>query len=79
MIPKDRLLTALNHQEPDRVPQHGLPFGTLEVVRKDVKDKIEAFAPGGGYVFSTIHNIQPEVPPENVMAMLETLREFGAY
>ncbi|MFP4589423.1 MAG: uroporphyrinogen decarboxylase family protein [Candidatus Acetothermia bacterium] len=56
-----------------------MPFGTLEVVRKDVKDKIEAFAPGGGYVFSTIHNIQPEVPPENVMAMLETLREFGAY
>ncbi|MFW6421498.1 MAG: uroporphyrinogen decarboxylase family protein [Candidatus Bipolaricaulota bacterium] len=56
-----------------------MPFGTLEVVRKDVKDKIETYSPGGGYVFSTIHNIQPEVPPENVMAMLETLREFGGY
>ena len=35
--------------------------------------------PGGGFVFTTVHNIQPEVPPENVMAMYETVWEFGRY
>ena len=38
-----------------------------------------ALMPGGGYVFNTVHNIQAEVPPENIMAMWETLREVGEY
>ena len=35
------------------------------------------FAPGGGFVFNTVHNILPEVPPANVMAMFEAIEEFN--
>ncbi|HOZ48685.1 MAG TPA: uroporphyrinogen decarboxylase family protein [Candidatus Hydrogenedentes bacterium] len=59
--------------------QHVLPTGTPEQIREDVKRNIEALAPGGGYVFNTVHNIQSEVPPENIMAMWEALQEFGMY
>ncbi|NCB08040.1 MAG: hypothetical protein EOM73_07760 [Bacteroidia bacterium] len=57
--------------------QKVLPSGTLQEVKDDVKRNIEALAPGGGFVFSTVHNIQAEVPPQNIMAMLETLEEYG--
>ncbi len=56
-----------------------LPKGTPAQVADDVRRNLDALAPGGGYVFNTIHNIQSEVPPENVMAMWETLREHGVY
>lgn len=54
-----------------------LPTGTPEEVREDVRRNIEALAPGGGFVFNTVHNIQAEVPPENIMAMWETLMEYA--
>lgn len=54
-----------------------LSFGTPDEVRDEVKKRIEDFAPGGGFVLSTIHNIQPEVPPANIMAMWETLQSYG--
>jgi uroporphyrinogen decarboxylase len=54
-------------------------FGTPDEVRDEVKRRIEDFAPGGGFVFSTVHNIQPEVPPANIMAMWETLQDYGEY
>ena len=50
-----------------------LPYGTPQEVRDDVKRNIEALAPGGGYVFNTVHNIQADVPVENIIAMYETL------
>jgi len=53
--------------------------GTPDEVREDVKRNIEALAPGGGFVFNTIHNTQADVPPENFMAMWETLQEYGTY
>jgi len=56
--------------------QHFLPSGTPEQVKDNVKRNIEALAPGGGFVFSTIHNIQAEVPPQNIVAMLEALKAF---
>ena len=56
-----------------------LPFGTPEEVRKEVLQRIEDLAPGGGYVLASCHCIQPEVPPENVCAMLETAKEYGRY
>jgi uroporphyrinogen decarboxylase len=59
--------------------QHVLPHGTPDEVRRDVRRNVEALMPGGGFVFNTVHNIQAEVPPENVMAMWETLREVGIY
>jgi uroporphyrinogen decarboxylase len=59
--------------------QNILPYGTPEEVREDVKRNLEALMTGGGFVFNTVHNIQAEVPPENIMAMWETLQEYGKY
>lgn len=56
-----------------------LPFGTPEQVREEVRRCIDAFAPGGGYVAAAVHNIRPEVPPENIVAMVEAVHEFGRY
>lgn len=50
--------------------------GTVDDVKNDVKKRLEVFAPGGGYVFNPIHNIMPDVPPENVVAMFEAIDEF---
>ncbi len=57
--------------------QRTLPFGSPEEVRKEVLERLEIFAPGGGFVFNTIHNIQPNTPVENLVAMFEALREFA--
>ncbi|MCB9153930.1 MAG: hypothetical protein H6649_07735 [Caldilineae bacterium] len=54
-----------------------LPTGTPQEVRDDVRRNVEALAAGGGYVFNTIHNIQADVPPENILAMVEALREVS--
>ncbi len=59
--------------------QNVLPSGTVEDVKDNVHRNIEALAPGGGFVFNTVHNIQAEVPPENIMAMWKTLQKFGKY
>jgi uroporphyrinogen decarboxylase len=56
-----------------------LPSGTPQAVKDDVRRNVEALAPGGGYVFNTVHNIQPDVPPENLVAMWEALQEVGGY
>ena len=55
-----------------------LPFGTPQEVRDNVRRNVDALAPGGGYVFNTIHNIQADVPPGNIVAMVEALREAQA-
>jgi uroporphyrinogen decarboxylase len=52
---------------------------TPDEVRADVQKRLEDFMPGGGFVFNTVHNIQGNVPPENIMAMWETVQEFGKY
>ena len=59
--------------------QNILPFGTPAQVRDEVRRRIDDFAPGGGFVFSTVHNVQSDVPPENYMAMWEAMREYGIY
>ncbi|MGQ9589725.1 MAG: uroporphyrinogen decarboxylase family protein [Planctomycetota bacterium] len=59
--------------------QHVLPRAKPEEVRAHVRRNVEAFKPGGGYVFANVHNIQGDVPPENVVAMFEAAREFGTY
>ncbi|MEN8158139.1 MAG: uroporphyrinogen decarboxylase family protein [Bacteroidota bacterium] len=56
--------------------QKVLPFGTPEEVKAHVQKECEIFAPGGGFVFNTVHNIQANVPIENVLAMLEAIRQF---
>jgi uroporphyrinogen decarboxylase len=59
--------------------QHVLPFGTAEQVRQEVKQRIRDLAPGGGYVLASCHNIQREVPGENVLAMFDAAAEYGEY
>lgn len=59
--------------------QRVLGSGTPEDVRADVRRRINDLAPGGGFVFATVHNIQGNVPAENIMAMWETLQEYGMY
>jgi uroporphyrinogen decarboxylase len=59
--------------------QHVLPFVSPEKVKANVKVNMEAFKPGGGYVFNNVHNIQAGVPPENIMAMYEAAYEYGSY
>jgi uroporphyrinogen decarboxylase len=59
--------------------QNVFSTGAPQDVRDDVKRNIEALAPGGGFVFNTVHNTQADVPPENFMAMWETLQEYGVY
>jgi uroporphyrinogen decarboxylase len=59
--------------------QNVLPNGSQREVRQEVKKRIDDLAPGGGFVFSAVHNIQADVPPENIVAMWETLQEYGSY
>ena len=53
--------------------------GTPDDVRREVKKRVADFAPGGGFVFASVHNIQGEVPPENVIAFFEAAQEYGRY
>lgn len=57
--------------------QKMLPFGTPEEVREQVLRTCEIFSKDGGFVFNTVHNIQANVPVENVVAMLEAIKEFN--
>jgi uroporphyrinogen decarboxylase len=59
--------------------QSTLPFGTPEEAREQVRERLRTFAPGGGFVFTTIHNIQRGVPAENLVAMYDTVLEHGRY
>ncbi len=53
-----------------------LNAGTPQQVRDQVFDRLETFSKGGGYVFNTVHNILPDVPPENMVAMYEAVKDF---
>ena len=59
--------------------QRVLGVGTPEQVREDVKRRLNDLMPGGGFIFNTVHNIQSNVPVENIIAMWETVQEFGKY
>ena len=59
--------------------QHCLNVGTPEDVREQVKTNLEIFKKGGGYVFTQVHNIQPGVPVDNILAMYETFHEYCDY
>ncbi len=59
--------------------QRVLPFGTLEEVREEVKRRIKDLAPGGGFVFAPVHNIQPDVSPERICTLYDVALNFGRY
>ena len=59
--------------------QKTLPFGTPEMICKEVKYNMECLKPGGGFIASNIHNITSEVPPENIVAMFDAIIENRIY
>ncbi len=83
--------TACHHMEAERLKKdfgnditfwgggadtrHILNRGTPQEVKDDVRRRIDIFAPGGGFVFNTIHNTLSDVPPENIEAMFEAVAE----
>ncbi len=58
--------------------QSVLPFGTPDEVRENVRHIIDTLGAGGGYVLNSVHNIQPDVPPENIVAMFEEAASYRA-
>jgi uroporphyrinogen decarboxylase len=56
-----------------------LPSGSPEDVREEVRLRIRQFGPGGGFVAASVHNIQPDVPPQNILALADAVRELGTY
>ena len=59
--------------------QQILPFGGVQEVIDEVKRRIDDLAPGGGFVFAAVHNIQAFVPPENIVAVFDTALDYGRY
>jgi uroporphyrinogen decarboxylase len=57
--------------------QQILPYGTTQQVRDEVRRVIEILAPGGGYMLASVHTIMTEVPPENILAMVDAAVEVG--
>jgi hypothetical protein len=56
--------------------QKTLPFGTSKEVYNQVRENIQIFGQGGGFVFNTVHNVQARVPVENLLALYEAVRDF---
>jgi len=59
--------------------QKVLPFGSIKDVEKEVKKRINDLAPEGGYILAPVHNIQADVPPENIIIMYEIAKKYGKY
>ena len=59
--------------------QSTLKSGSTHAVRDEVKRILDIMAPGGGFVFTPVHNVQEDVPPENFWAMWDTMMEYGKY
>lgn len=59
--------------------QHVLPHGSIKDVEAEMRRRIRHLGPGGGFVVAAVHNIQPDVPAENIIAMADAARKFGTY
>ena len=59
--------------------QDTLAFGSPEQVAREVQENLRILAPGGGYVLAGVHNIQANVPPDNVIALFDTALAAGVY
>jgi uroporphyrinogen decarboxylase len=59
--------------------QHVLPFGSPRAVEEEVQRRLRDLAPGGGYVLASVHNIEADVPGENIVAMTDAARRWGKY
>lgn len=56
-----------------------LPFGTVDEVRQEVRRVMQILGPGGGCMIAAVHTVMDDVPPENVLAMVDAVEEFGRY
>jgi uroporphyrinogen decarboxylase len=56
-----------------------LPFGNVEEVRQEVRRVMQILGPGGGCMIGAVHTVMNDVPPENVLAMVDAVEEFGHY
>ena len=94
MTSRERVAKAVNFQVPDRVPidlgglkASGIAVAAYDRLKKHleirtpshVREQLRAFAPGGGYVFNQAHNIQANVPLENIIAMFNAAYEHNLY
>ena len=59
--------------------QNILPYGSPDQVRQEVRRVINTLGPGGGYMLASVHTIMDEVPPENILAIVDAVEEFGYY
>jgi len=59
--------------------QRTLPFGTPQQVRQEVLKRCETFAPNGGFVFNSVHNVQVNTPLQNIVAMFDALTEYNGF
>ena len=59
--------------------QHFLPTATPPMVEDEAKRRIDDLAPGGGFIFTTTQTIQPDIPPENFLAMWKAVQKYGKY
>ena len=59
--------------------QHTLPAGDPAAVAAEVKARAETLGPGGGYIFGTAHNLLPDVPTENIVALFDAYARYGCY
>jgi uroporphyrinogen decarboxylase len=59
--------------------QRTLPYGSADDIRREVRQRFDTLAPGGGFVFCTAHNIQPDTPTENVLTLFKACRELARY
>lgn len=59
--------------------QYVLPYASSSELREHIKERIRIFGPGGGFVFTQIHNIQADIPPEKIETMYRTALEYGKY
>ena len=84
MKSKERVLTAIALEEPDRVPINYM--GNPDIERRLMEDTVsccrdtlDVMMPGGGYLFAPTHRIQDNTPTKNVVAMYDTAKTYGAY
>ena len=59
--------------------QHVLTRGTISQIKREVEEMVSIFAPGGGFVFTQVHNIQSDIAPEKVIALYDTAYQVGKY
>ena len=59
--------------------QQTMPNGTPAEVAAEVRLRAETLGPGGGYIFGTAHNLLPDVPTDNIVALFDAYQEHGVY